>query len=57
MRALDGDTVLAEIDFPWNYGDTHTFALRVTADRPQSAINSFEILNARSVFAPIERLC
>ena len=39
VRALDGDTVLAEADFPWNYGETHTFTLRVTGDRLLAAIN------------------
>ena len=39
IRALDGDTVLAETDFPWDYGETYTFALRVSADRLQAAID------------------
>ena len=46
VRALDGDTVLAETDFPWEYGETHTFALRVTGNRLQAAINDLD----RSLF-------
>ena len=35
IRALDGDTVLAETAFAWEFGATHDFALTVkgTADR------------------------
>ena len=46
VRALDGDTVLAETDFPWENGDTHTFALRVTGNRLQAAIDDLD----RSLF-------
>jgi len=42
VRALDGDTVLAEADFPWNYGERHTFALRVEGDRLQGCIDDLE---------------
>ncbi len=40
VRALDGDTVLAEAPFAWTFGGTHTFWLRVTGDRIQAAIDS-----------------
>ena len=42
VRVLDGDTVLAETDFPWEYGETHTLALRVTGNRLQAAINDLD---------------
>ena len=42
VRALDGDTVLAEADFPWEYGESHTFALRVTGNRLQAAIDNLD---------------
>ena len=42
VRALDGDTVLAEADFPWEYGETHTFSLRVTGDRLQGSIDNLD---------------
>ena len=40
VRALDGDTVLAEAPFAWTFGGTHTFWLCVTGDRIQAAIDS-----------------
>ncbi len=42
VRALDGDTVLAEAEFPWDYGETHTFALRVEGDRLQGCIDDLD---------------
>ncbi|MCY3708199.1 MAG: ADP-ribosylglycohydrolase family protein [Caldilineaceae bacterium] len=42
VRALDGDTVLAEADFPWSYGEKHTFALRVEGDRLRGFIDDLE---------------
>ncbi len=42
VRALDGDTVLAEADFPWEYGESHTFSLRVTGDRLQGSIDNLD---------------
>ncbi|MDE0633053.1 MAG: ADP-ribosylglycohydrolase family protein [Caldilineaceae bacterium] len=42
VRALDGDTVLAEADFPWSYGEKHTFALRVEGDRLRGCIDDLE---------------
>ena len=42
MRALDVYTVLAEADFPWEYGESHTFSLRVTGDRLQGSIDNLD---------------
>ena len=42
VRALEGDTVLAETDFAWEYGETHTFALRITGTRLQAAIDNLD---------------
>ncbi len=42
VRALDGDTVLAEADFPWEYGESHTLSLRVTGDRLQGSIDNID---------------
>lgn len=39
IRALDGDTVLAETDFAWDMGETHDFALIVVGDRISAAID------------------
>ena len=40
VRALDGDTVLAEAPFAWAFGETHTFWLRVKGGRILAAIDS-----------------
>ncbi|MCY4115362.1 MAG: hypothetical protein OXF55_00565 [Caldilineaceae bacterium] len=42
VRALDGDTVLAEVPFAWTYGESHTFSLRVTGSRLRAAIDDLE---------------
>ncbi len=42
VRALDGDTVLAEAPFAWEYGETRKFQLRVTGNRIRAAIDSLE---------------
>ena len=42
VRALDGDTVLAEAEIPWDYGETHTFALRVRGNRLLGYIDNLD---------------
>ena len=42
IRALDGDTVLAETEFPWEYGEKHLFALRVEGDRLIGCIDNLD---------------
>ena len=42
IRALDGDTVLAEADFPWEYGESHAFALLVEGDRLRGCIDDLD---------------
>ena len=39
IKALDGDTVLAETDFAWEFGETHDFALTVAGSRISAAID------------------
>ncbi len=39
IKALDGDTVLAETDFPWEFGETHDFALSVAGNQITAAID------------------
>jgi len=45
VKALDGDTVLAETDSPWEFGETHAFSLRVSGCHLEA------MLNGRRVFA------
>jgi len=44
VRALDGDTVLAEAPFAWAYGETRTFSLRVAGSCIRAAIDNLEEL-------------
>jgi ADP-ribosylglycohydrolase len=39
IKALDGDTVLAEADYAWEFGATQEFRLRVAGNRLQAAID------------------
>ncbi len=39
IKALDGDTVLAETAYPWSFGATKEFKLRVTGNRLQGSID------------------
>ena len=43
VRALDGDSVLAEVDFPWEYGDAHRLKLRVAGERLQGFVNDMSL--------------
>jgi hypothetical protein len=46
VKALDGDKVLGEIDFPWEFGDTYEFSLAVAGSRITAALDGkplFEI--------------
>ena len=42
IRALDGDTVLAEADFPWENGDSHVFALQAKGDQLRGFIDNLD---------------
>ena len=39
IKALDGDNVLAEADFPWQQGSSHDFQLAVTGDRIEASVD------------------
>ncbi|MBI3958032.1 MAG: ADP-ribosylglycohydrolase family protein [Chloroflexi bacterium] len=39
IKALDGDRVLAEAEFPWVYGDSHDFRLGAAGNRIQASID------------------
>ena len=46
IRALDGDTTLAEVDFPWQQGETHTFRLQIRGKQLIGLVNGVELLRA-----------
>jgi ADP-ribosylglycohydrolase len=39
VKALDGDTILAEADLAWEFGETHDLALRVSGNRIQGFVD------------------
>ena len=39
VKALDGDTVLAEADYAWSFGATKQFTLRAEGNRLQAGID------------------
>ncbi|MCS7221531.1 MAG: ADP-ribosylglycohydrolase family protein [Anaerolineae bacterium] len=39
LKALDGDTILAEADFPWQFGETHELSLQVMGCRLQAWVD------------------
>jgi hypothetical protein len=52
IKALDGDTVLAECAFPWRFGAAHAFALTVRGDRIVAAIDGqplFDVVDTARV--------
>ena len=42
IRALDGDTVLDEADFTWDFGESHVFSLLVEGDRLRGFIDNLD---------------
>lgn len=42
VRALDGDTILAEADFAWEFGEKHEFTLQVEGDHLRGWVNNLE---------------
>jgi len=49
IKALDGDTVLAEADFPWEFGQTHDLSLEAVSTRLRAWIDGrllFEVNDA-----------
>ena len=42
IRALDGDTVLAEAEIPWEYGEMHAFALQVDGHRLRGCVDNLD---------------
>jgi len=43
VRALDGETVLAEAPFPWEFGETHTLRLKVHGEDINAWVDDTEL--------------
>jgi hypothetical protein len=53
VKALDGDKVLAEADFAWEFGETHDFHLAVSGSRITAAIDGKTLFSVEDSDAPL----
>jgi hypothetical protein len=53
VKALDGDTVLAEADFAWEFGETHDFHLAVSGSRITGTIDGNTLFSVDDSDAPL----
>ena len=53
IKALDGDTVLAEVDYPWSYGVTKKFSLRVEGNRLSASIDDQPLFDVEDTDSPL----
>ena len=54
VKALDGDTVLAEAAFPWSFGATYDFTLTVRGNRIEAAIDGRVLFDVIDVDRPLD---
>ncbi len=54
VKALDGNTTLAEADLGWQLGGTYVLSLQVTGDRIQAAIGGKPLFDFRDQERPLE---
>jgi hypothetical protein len=54
VKALDGDTVLAECAFPWEFGAVHEFSLVARGNRLEGYIDGKLLLRAKDQGQPLE---
>ena len=54
VKALDGETVLAEVEFPWEYGASYTLTLRVSSSSVTGSVNGEVLLRATDEDVPLE---
>ncbi len=53
VKALDGDTILAEADFAWNYDEPYELTLRVTGDHIVASVNSTQLFDVTDQDRPL----
>jgi hypothetical protein len=54
VKALDGDTVLAEAEFEWEFGQTYDLRLQVTGDRVEAWVDGQRLFDLRDADRPLE---
>jgi|YNPNPStandDraft_1061719.scaffolds.fasta_scaffold01019_15 ADP-ribosylglycohydrolase len=55
VKALDGDTVLAEADWPWTWGETHKLGLEVAGNRLRAWVDGEHLFTLDDTFQPLDR--
>ena len=53
IKALDGDTILAEADYAWSFGATKRFSLRVEGHRLSASIDDVPLFDVEDTNAPL----
>jgi hypothetical protein len=54
IRVLDGETVLAEADFPWSLDERYTLSLETRGPRLAGRINGKAVLEATDASSPLQ---
>jgi len=54
VKALDGDKVLAEVDFPWEFGNTYDLRIQVSGTRIQGWIDGQKLFDMHDTDRPLE---
>ncbi len=53
VKALDGDTVLAEQDFPWAFDETHDLSLEVVGTRLRAWVDGEQVFDVHDTERPL----
>jgi hypothetical protein len=53
IKALDGETVLAETEFPWRFGETYEFHLQVRGQQLRASINGQTLFTVQETIRPL----
>ena len=53
IKALDGDTVLAERDFAWQFGETHDLQLQVVGDQIWATVDDQQVFAVQDKERPL----
>lgn len=53
VKALDGDTVLAETGFPWEFGGTYEFSLQVVGNHLEASIDGQALFSVDDTDRPL----
>jgi ADP-ribosylglycohydrolase len=53
VKALDGNTVLAEVDFAWQFGETHELSLEVVGTRLRAWVDAQQLFELDDIDRPL----